>query len=201
MRPTPAVVSPNGDGVDESPRLSYKLVRPSTVTVTTTGPDGVAAPAEPVAQLPGSFAVPFPPPPATAAVEGKWVVRVDAVDEIGQASSMTRVFRVDSTLGSLRVRSRIFVPPLGRDWPIIWTLTRDAKVKVTVETTGGTVIRTLALRRYAAGRQSVSWNGLGRDRKRVKGGTYVVRVAATGALGRSLLAKTTHVQQVPRPKR
>ena len=43
--PTPSpVISPNGDGVAEQQReLSYKVVRPSTVTATLVGPGGVTA--------------------------------------------------------------------------------------------------------------------------------------------------------------
>ena len=37
------VVSPNGDGVAERQTLAYKIVRPSTVTASLLGPDGVAA--------------------------------------------------------------------------------------------------------------------------------------------------------------
>ena len=39
-----ATVSPNGDGVDEDPRLRLKVVRPSTVTTTLVRPDGSTAP-------------------------------------------------------------------------------------------------------------------------------------------------------------
>ena len=38
--PLETVVSPNGDGVAETQKLSYKVVRPSTVTATLTAPDG-----------------------------------------------------------------------------------------------------------------------------------------------------------------
>ncbi len=41
--PLEAVVSPNGDGVAETQKLSYKVVRPSTVTATLTAPDGTVA--------------------------------------------------------------------------------------------------------------------------------------------------------------
>ena len=41
--PLVEVVSPNGDGVAETQKLSYKLVRPSTVTTTLTAPDGTIA--------------------------------------------------------------------------------------------------------------------------------------------------------------
>ena len=37
--PAVAVVSPNGDGVDDSQTFTYKLLRPSSVTATLTGPD------------------------------------------------------------------------------------------------------------------------------------------------------------------
>lgn len=158
---------------------------------------------EPVVRAPGVYAVPFPPNPAAPAPEGRWAVVASAVDEIGQSSTMTRSFRVDTTLGRLRVAARLYVPPRGRDWPITWTLTRGARVKVTVETTAGAVVRTLALRRYEAGSPVVYWNGLGRDRKRVRGGPYVVRVVATSTLGRVELTRVVRVQQVvgPRPAR
>ena len=41
--PLDSVVSPNGDGVAETQKLSYKIVRPSNVTVTMTAPDGTVA--------------------------------------------------------------------------------------------------------------------------------------------------------------
>ena len=65
--PLEAVVSPNGDGVAEEQRLSYKVVRPSTVTASLTAPDGTIAWQETVAREPGTYDVAFPPPaPAPA---------------------------------------------------------------------------------------------------------------------------------------
>ena len=43
LPPLETVVSPNGDGVAETQKLSYKIVRPSTVTATLTAPDGSIA--------------------------------------------------------------------------------------------------------------------------------------------------------------
>ena len=40
-QPTQPVLSPNGDGVAETQTLSFKVVRPSTVTRTLIGPDGL----------------------------------------------------------------------------------------------------------------------------------------------------------------
>ena len=65
--PLEAVVSPNGDGVAEEQRLAYKVVRPSTVTVTLTAPDGTIALQESSPREPGTYAVPFPPPAAPSA--------------------------------------------------------------------------------------------------------------------------------------
>ena len=90
---------------------------------------------------------------------------------------MTRSFTVDNTLGFLQTSvPRLFLPPGGRDLTIAWKLTRPASVVVTVETKAGEVVRTLALRRYEAADQSVVWNGLDRQKKRVKGGVYRAHV-------------------------
>ena len=67
--PLEAVVSPNGDGVAETQQLSYKIVRPSTVSVTLTAPDGAVAFQESGAREPGTYDVafpPLPPPPPSA---------------------------------------------------------------------------------------------------------------------------------------
>ena len=60
--PREAVVSPNGDGVAEAQALSFKVVRPSEVTVTLTAPDGTVAFQETGRARPGRSTVPFPPP-------------------------------------------------------------------------------------------------------------------------------------------
>src|SRR6185312_15154009 len=60
--PLEAVVSPNGDGVADEQRLSYKVVRPSTVTASLTPPDGTIVWQETLAREPGTYEVAFPPP-------------------------------------------------------------------------------------------------------------------------------------------
>ena len=65
--PAEEAVSPNGDGVAETQKLSFKVVRPSNVTVTLTGPDGAVAFQETAAREPGTYDVPFPPPPVASA--------------------------------------------------------------------------------------------------------------------------------------
>jgi hypothetical protein len=198
--PSAAVVSPNGDGVDDVQTLRYKLVRPSTVTVTLTAPDGTVAFTETSARQPGLGSVPFPP--AVPVAGGRWSLMVAALDDLGRQSSMARRFAVNTTLGFLQIApARLFLPPGGRDVVMTWRHGRTAHVKVTIEDRAGTIVRTLALRRYRPGSQRVVWNGLDRSRKRVKGGVYLARVVARNDLGRAELVARIPVRQIAGPRR
>ncbi len=64
VQPAVSVVSPDGDGVADRQSLRYKLVRPSTTTVTLTAPDGSVAYTETAERQPGSYSLRFPPPPS-----------------------------------------------------------------------------------------------------------------------------------------
>ena len=105
--PLEAVVSPNGDGVAETQKLSFKIVRPSTVTMTLTAPDGVdRLRRRRAAREPGTYDVAFPPlplpppPPPRGSrrrppveplppAEGRWTLTVASIDDQGLASSAT----------------------------------------------------------------------------------------------------------------
>jgi hypothetical protein len=211
VQPTVAVVSPDGDGVADRQSLRYKLVRPSTTTVTLTAPDGTIAFAETQERPPGTFAIPFPPvvPPPVALgsagdappVNGRWQLQVAAVDDVGQPSVMDESFTVNTTVGFLGTAPRkLFLPPGGRDVAITWKQSRPARVVVTVETPAGEVVRTLARRTYPVGSPALVWNGLDRTKKAVKGGTYVVRVTAKNALGATELSRPLRVQRIVGPK-
>jgi hypothetical protein len=191
----PARVSPNGDGVDDSPNLAYRIVRPSSVTVTLRAPDGSAPVSTTAPQEPGTYPVAFPAASeagtaTTGAVvaAGSWTFEVKAVDDIGQSSVMTRTFVVDDTLGFLRVPNLRAVPPAGRDIPITFRLARSARVVVTVVDAAGRVVRKgLAVpSAREAGEQRVIWDGLGANGRRLAG-RFMVQVAATSSLGRSQL--------------
>ncbi len=221
MPPPEPVVSPNGDGDADEQLLRVKLVRPSTVTVALLAPDGSTAYSAVEARDVGSFAVPFPPPPTsppppppparttgpTAAPDpgelpdGRWRLTVEATDELGQSSAMSRAFMLNTTLGFLATaKPRLFLPPGGRPLGISWRQAREARVVVTVETAAGAVVRTLARRRYEAGRISLVWNGLDRDGRRVRGGVYAVRVVARNELGSVELVRRFAVQRTAGPR-
>jgi hypothetical protein len=204
--PQEPVVSPNGDGVSDTEKLSYKLVRPSNVTAKLLAPDGSTAWQEAVAREPGRYDVPFPPAPEGAAAaqvepavpaEGRWTLTVSATDDQGLSSTTTRRFVVNSTLGSLTVAPRrVLVGKTGGQLEIRWSQARAARVKVTVETPQGIVVRTVSRASLPAGGQTVVWDGRGGNRKPVAGGRYLVRVAATNELGPVSLTQAITVRRV-----
>jgi len=211
--PLETVVSPNGDGVADEQALSFKIVRPSTVTVTLTAPDSTIAAQEAGGREPGTYEVAFPPsappppppegqpPPEPTtplpAAEGRWALSVTSTDDQGLSSTATRRFAVNSTLGFLRVSpSRLLLPPSGRNASIQWTQARPARVKVTIETTEGILVRTIANQKVEPGEQTVSWNGRANWGKQVGGGRYVVKVMATNELGAVTLAQPLSVRRI-----
>jgi len=193
--PLEDVVSPNGDGVAETQKLSYKIVRPSTVAATLTAPNGTAAAQETVSRMPGTYDVPFPPPspaptggqpaPSTGVLaEGRWTLTVNATDDQGLTSTATRRFAVNSTIGFLRVAPRtLVVRKAGGTASIRWTQTRASRVTVTIETPEGIVVRTVSSAQLSPGERTASWNGFGGNRKPVAGAPYRVVVTATNELG------------------
>ena len=198
------LVSPDGDGVDDAEALSFRIVRPATSTVVTlTRPDGTIAFTDSAARDPGTYPVPFPPVPAdgTAAVtlaEGRWTLAARSTDELGRATAMSRAFVVNTTLGFVRLEKKVLrLPPRGAAIGIQWKLARPARVGVTVEAADGAVVRTFSRRLLPAGDGAVTWDGLGRGRKPVKGGRYVVRVSAVNTLGRTEQTAPLEVRRLP----
>src|SRR5207244_13638016 len=95
------VFSPNGDGIDEQQTLTYRVVRPSTVTVSLVGPDGSARPVPAGQVAAGSYTLSWngTNPDGTPAPEGRWRFDVTAVDDLGRTSTVERAFWLDDTLG------------------------------------------------------------------------------------------------------
>jgi len=208
----PARISPNADGVDDSASLSYRVLLPSTVTARLIAPDGTVASEVSGPAAPGDYPVPFPPTGAgptgatgptgptgaTGAVQpaiatdpaipelGRWQLVLEGRDALDRATTMSRSFVVDDTLGFLKVPRRATLGPTSPGVTITWKLAHTARVTVTIER-GTTVIRTLALGSLESGDRTAVWDGLGVGKKPVAAGTYTVRVAAVGPVGRSEL--------------
>ena len=174
-----ATLSPNGDRVNDRETLTYKVVRPSSVTVNLVGPDGATRVFASGPKQPGLYSVTWNGTDAAGAPapEGRYRFSVAATDDLGRSSAAERSFTLDETLG--------FVSVARNARRVSFKLARTAKVRVTVETPGGVVLRTIAGGSRAAGTVSARWNGRDGKGRRVRPGTYVVRVAAASAVGLS----------------
>ncbi len=118
--------------------------------------------------------------------EGPWSFTVSAVDDLGRASSHTRTFSLDLTLGSPAAVAPTFTVPRAAPRPVAsFTLTRQARVTEQIETSKGVVVRKLGAATAGPGKLNVAWNGRTASGANVYTGRYVARVTATSAVGTS----------------
>jgi hypothetical protein len=180
--PAPAAsLSPNSDGIGDREALDYKVVRPSTVSAKLIAPDGTVREFDSGEKPAGRYHLSWDGTDATGAPapEGTYHWNVSATDDLGRASTHDRRFTLDRTLGFLRV-----TPGARR---VAFTLTRDATVRVTIENRSGGILRTVARGLRPAGPVTARWNGRDGRGKRIRRGTYVVRVSVTSPIGLSQL--------------
>jgi flagellar hook assembly protein FlgD len=201
--PLEQALSPNGDRIAERQQLAYKVVRPSQVTASLVGPDGVARTSFEGTVQPGTYPVDWNgrKPDGTTDVEGRYRFVVDAVDDQGQASRIERSFWLNNTVGfASRVPPILTVPrPTPR---VVATakLTRTAAVTARIETTSGVILKTFPRRRAEAGDVEVSWDGMAATGALVYSGRYVARVIADNGFGTADVATTFAVRRLPPPK-
>ncbi len=177
--PEPAFPLLTGETALATEPLSYKIVRPSTVTAALVGPDGVPHPFEnAVRHDPGVYRFTGD----AFDQEGTWRWDVSATDDLGRTSTVERTFRYDTTLRGLAV-PHIARARLG----VRFTLARAAKVQLSIQTPRGTLVRALAPVSLPPGAQSIVWDGRLPLGSRAYAGTYVAHVLATSAVGASEL--------------
>lgn len=196
--PSEPVLSPNGDRIGDTEALSYKVVRPSTVTASIVGPDGRARFSQTLSQGPGTYKFSFAGTKADGKVdvEGRWHWVVNAVDDLGRRSSADQTFWLNNTLGFLRVPSTTVVGASRRRVAVAtFALTRPAKVTTTIESQTGLLIRRLGKANLRAGKLRVRWDGRDRRKHLVYGGRYVVRVRAVNQYGPTELTRNVRVRR------
>jgi len=185
--PVTSVLSPNGDGVDDTQTFSYKLLRPSQVSATLNGPAGSALPLASDAEQPGVHTLSWN---GTPVAEGKWTFSVTATDDLGRTSTATREFVLDNTLSSLVVTPSVALRAKAPPGPLTATflLAHPAKVTATIETRSGVVIATLLNGKLQDGPQTVLWNGHTGTGALAFGGAYQVHLVAVNSIGKVSLA-------------
>ncbi len=179
--PAAEVLSPNGDGVDDTQTLAYTLVRPSHVVATLSGPGGAALTLASDDEQPGVHSLQWDGKGADGAVapEGPWRFTVTATDDRGATTTAERDFALDETLAALSVG-----PPSGQAVATAaFQLARAATVTATVERRNGIVVATLLRGPLDPGAHTVSWDGRTAGGKAAPGGGYQVRIEAASPIG------------------
>ena len=202
--PSEPVLSPNGDNVGEIESLSYKVVRPSTVTAQLLGPGGATVPIFSGQDQPGTY--PFTwngtTPEGARYPEGKWRFVVSATDDLGRASTIERAFALNLTLGFAKADGGTLTVPRARPRVVaFFALTHQATVTSQIETRSGVVLRTLGRKSYEPGSVQVAWDGVTKTGGIVYSGRYVARVRATNELGTVELTAPFTVRRSPARRR
>ena len=195
--PTEDVLSPNGDGVDETQTLRYKVVRPSQVSATLTGPNGAAIQLDSGPRQPKTYRFDWTGKNAdgTLAPEGTWRFAVTATDDLGRTSTADRLFSLNTTLGFLNVPSTAVALRTGSTLAASFTLAHPARVQVTLERASGAVVRTVLRANLQAGPATVRWDGRDANRVRAATGRYRLRVSATNELGTVDLSRSVAIRR------
>jgi flagellar hook assembly protein FlgD len=193
-----ASFSPNSDGAGERQTLTYKIVRPSSVTATLTGPGGARRDIDLGQRSPGVYR--FNWTGRTAAgpePEGRWRFAVTAVDSEGRTSTADRAFTLNNTLGFLSVQpTRAFVTrSRGTRVTIRFRLTRPARVTVAITSKTGQLLRVVRNAPAPAGEVVAFWNGRYPNGKVVFSGNYVAKVTAVSSAGQAELARLLRVRR------
>ena len=180
--PTLAVVS-HGSDVANLQTFTYKLLRPSAVTVTLTAPNRTTRVLNQESEQPGMHNVQWTPAPSDP--EGTWKATVAATDDRGLATAADRTFSVNDTLGSLATTPQVVqLNPRARgSLAATFDLAHPARVTATVETRSGIVISTLLDATLQPGPQKVLWNGRTWTGALAFTGAYQIRIVATNSIG------------------
>jgi len=194
------VLSPNGDGVADTQTLTYKLVRPATVTASLIGPDGIPRQTETGLRAPGTYRTTWAgrTPDGALVPEGRWRWVVNALDDQGQHSKVERRFYLNRTLGFLRVRpTRVVVHRRGGKLRVGFRLAHPAVVTVTIRNARGGRVKTIR-RRLGSGRRTIRWNGLYGNGVRAFTGSYMASVQAANSFGLTQLERRFLVRRARR---
>lgn len=172
----PSVPLIGKDNAAAGEQLSYRIARPSTVTATVIGPDGVSHPVDSGSRQPGSYTFAW----NGFDVEGTWHWHVQATDDLGRQSTADQTFQYDLTLSGLTVPG---TAATKAGLTVGFTLSRPASVTLQIAAANGTVVDTLPAVQLPTGAQSVAWNGTTAGGVSAPPGSYVATVTETSAVG------------------
>ena len=175
----PTVLSPDGDGIDDTATISYTLTARAAVTATIADSSGAVVATLFSQQKQGARAQSFGYDPS-GLPDGAYVLTVAAVGEDGRSMSLQAPLSVDRTLTGLTLSTPALTPNgdgvddvLG----IGFTLAVDANVTVQIEQ-AGLAVAAVYTGTLPAGPSQLSWDG-----GSAPAGTYDAVVLADGPFG------------------
>jgi hypothetical protein len=155
----PALITPNGDGRNESTVVRYRVREASTVTGTLV--DAAGTPLTTLfveAKTPGSYSFAWD---ATGIVDGRYGIVLTARNSIGVETTATLALIVDRTLARFKVAPQVFSPNndgrLDRT-RFKFTLYNPARIALTVRR-GAKTLGMVYSGALQPGAQSIEWNG------------------------------------------
>jgi hypothetical protein len=155
----PALITPNGDGRNDSTLISYRIREPAIVTATLV--DSVGIPLTTLfveSKTTGSYAFRWD---ATGIADGRYGIVLTARNAIGIETTATLAVIVDRTLAGFRVAPQVFSP--NRDGRLdstrfSFTLNGLARVTLTVRR-GKKTLGQVFSGQLQPGPQRIDWNG------------------------------------------
>jgi hypothetical protein len=180
----PGGLTPNGDGQGDSARVTFKLSKPASVTVTVTDAFGalVATVLDRAWMRAGVRSVEIG---GDALADGAYTVGISARTPAGEASETSVALTVSRTLGLVSLSPAAFSPNGdGRNdaLELVFSLTAPASVRVRVEREGRWVATPLSTS-LSAGEQQLSWDGARPTGGALRDGSYGAVVEVTDAVG------------------
>jgi flagellar hook assembly protein FlgD len=195
VRVLPGVLTPNGDGLDETMSISFRLTTAATVTA-----DVRDASSTLVRRLAsarsfdaGRHRLSWAGRDGSGALvpDGNYSLKI-AAQSPGQSDSRSRAIVVDRTLGFLAVAPQRFSPNgdgrLDTDG-VTFKLARAARVRVLVFQRDSRIATLRSATDLTSGSKAFTWDGKTGLGTRAADGKYRIRVEATTSLGTRILSK------------
>ena len=192
----PAVISPDGDGVDDSLAIGYTLPAPSTVTLQVLAPDGtvmttlVSAAALPAGSQSARWGAQGP---AGLVADGVYTVQLSVTDATGQTAVRTGTVAVIRAARKLHL-SRANAGP-GMAVTATWQQTQPATMSATLSSPGLNSGAALLAGAYAPGPQSFTLDA-GRLAS-LPDGTYDFVLTGQTAVGAQVLHASFRLDRKP----
>jgi flagellar hook assembly protein FlgD len=195
LRASPAVVTPNGDGLGESTTISFFLTAAASVTADVVNASGARVRRLVNARSLGAGTRQLHwdgrDGGGSLVPDGNYSLELTA-ESPGQSDSSSRAIVVDRTLGFLKVSPPDFSPNGdGRldTAGVTFTLASAARVRVLVLHEDTRIATLEPATDLLSGQKSFSWDGENRYGAAARDRSYRIRVEATSSLGTRALSK------------